>query len=75
MKNFKTTVNLWSKIDDNQAANLSGGVGYMKLTIAGGIGTAQTDGDDSSRVKVYEIGNPSHYYSFRLHKCKRHHYY
>ena len=75
MKKFKTTVNLWSKIDDGQAANLSGGVGYMKLTIAGGIGATQTEGDDSSQVKVYAIGSQPNYYNFHLHKCRRHRYY
>lgn len=70
----KVTVNLWSEIDDDRSANLNGGLGYMKLTIAGGIGAAQPERDDRPHVKVYEIGNPPTYYSFHLHKRKYYHH-
>lgn len=75
MKNAKVTVSLWSNVDDDRAANVNGGIGYIRLAIAGGIGAAQPEGDDSQRVKVYAIGNSPNYHGFHLHKRKYHHYY
>ena len=71
----KENVNLWSKIDDDRAENLNGGIGYLKLSIAGGIGAAQPEGDDSTGLKVYTIGTPSNYHGFHLYKRKYYHRY
>ncbi len=71
MKNSQPTASLWSKIDDRQAEQLNGGIGSMRLTIAGGIGAAQPEEYSGEPLKVYPIGQTPKYHRLYLHKCDR----
>jgi hypothetical protein len=66
MNNDLMTVNLlWAELDDDLAENLNGGSDstYLNISIAGGVGSVQQNGDDGYQSN-YSVGNAPYYYPY-----------
>jgi hypothetical protein len=66
MNTKKITVELWKKIDDNQAESLNGG--EMKIYISGQVHTYQGAGDNRTQVNYFSPHEVSSYYGYHAHK-------
>jgi hypothetical protein len=66
MSTKKIIVELWQKIDDNQAACLNGG--EMKIYISGQVQAAQWAGDNRMQVNFFSPNQASSYYDYYPHK-------
>jgi hypothetical protein len=80
MSNKKINIELWKKIDDNQAECLNGG--EMKIYIAGQVQAYQCSGDNRTQVNYFSPTEVSSYYGYYSHKygygygygCYRHYH-
>jgi hypothetical protein len=63
MKNKNTTVSMWTKIDDDRAEYLSGGVD-MSIHISGRVYSSQQAGSGQTQVNVFQLGKVDSYYSY-----------
>jgi hypothetical protein len=66
MSTKKIIVELWKKIDDNQAACLNGG--EMKIYIGGQVHAYQWTGDNQTQVNYFSPHEVSSYSGYYAHK-------
>ncbi len=56
MNNNQMTVKLWAELDDNQSEDLNGGYAYQPISIAGGVGALQVNGNGGTQINLVPIG-------------------